>query len=110
MTFDLSVNQSSTVSNGPITVRVAATGNPFQDSTYNPPGVGIQWGSFSSEFVATGSSTDLSFLGTLSTGGLTINLDNVSVNAVPETSSFRLVVVALGGLSALRWRDERGGG
>lgn len=102
VTFDLSVNQSSSVSRGPITVRVAATGNAFEDFTYDPPGSGIQWGSFAYDFVASGSSTDLSFLGTLSTGGATINLDNVQVNSVPEPSSLVLAVVAVGGLALIR--------
>ncbi len=91
VTFDLSVNQSSPVSKGPITVRVAATGNPFQDFTYNPRGTGIQWGSFGYDFVAAGPSTDLSFLGTFSEGGATINLDNVQVSAVPESNVGGLV-------------------
>lgn len=95
VTFDLSVNQSSPVSNGPITVRVATTGNAPQDFTYNPPGGGIQWGSFSYDFVATGPSTDLSFLGTFSAGGQTINLDNVQVSTVPEPTSALVMAIVM---------------
>lgn len=91
ITFDLSVNQDSPVSRGPITVRVEATGNSSQEFTYDPPGTGIQWGRFAYDFVAVGPSTELSFLGTFTAGGNTINLDNVSEadtdnDGVPDTA------------------------
>jgi hypothetical protein len=100
--FDLSVNQSVPDSRGPITVRVEATGNPFQDFTYDPPGIGIQWGNFVYSFTAAAASTDLSFLGILSTGGRALNMDNVHVQAVPEPSSFLSVGFATLGLFGLK--------
>lgn len=107
VTFDLSVDQSSPGSHGPITVRVETTGISFEDFTYDPPGSGIQWGGFSYDFVAVGPSTELSLLGISTAGGNAIGLDNVKVgDAVPEPSSLVLMALAAGGVALFRRRTR----
>lgn len=113
LTFDLGVHNGNPLYLGPITVRVAATGNAFQDFTYNPGGNTVQWGTFNYDFTATGTSTEVSFLGISTAGTQYIGLDNVSLTvAVPEPASWAmlgLVTLAIGGwfkLSKKRIRDK----
>lgn len=113
LTFDLGVHNGNPLYIGPITVRVAATGNAFQDFTYNPGGNTVQWGTFNYDFTATGTSTEVSFLGISTAGTQYIGLDNVSLTvAVPEPASWAMlgfVTLAIGvwfKLSKKRIRDE----
>jgi hypothetical protein len=107
LTFHLGVDNSSNIYDGPISV-TAAAGSTNQNFDYDPKKSGNQWGSFTLEFTATSSTTQISIQGL--SGDQYIGLDQVAVSAVKEepaispsrgsVSAFVGAMAALGGFSA----------
>lgn len=104
LSFSVGTQQSLARYSGPVTV-TASAGSALQSFTSNPAGAGNQWETFTLNFQASSTTTTISLLGLLSTGGEYIGLDNVSVVAstgVPEIdpagmgSVLALVTGALG--------------
>ncbi|HEY4234256.1 MAG TPA: DUF642 domain-containing protein [Lacipirellulaceae bacterium] len=91
LAFNLGTEQSasSPATHGPISVTATAgsTSLPF---TFDPGGTGTQWGEFGFDFTASSSSTPISIVGAVTTGGAYIGLDLVSVTLVPEPSTVAL--------------------
>ena len=81
-----------------LAVSAGSTSQTFSISAVGPDA----WTTFSMDFVASGSSTVLSFLG--NQGQNYIGLDNVSVNAIPTPGTFALVGLGLVGLGFARRR------
>ena len=91
-------NNGNSTYQGPATVDLSINGGGavgFTNTDAPPPGFG-DWANFSTTFIATGSTTTITFLN--GTGGQTYyaGLDNVSMVEVPEPST--LVLSALGGV------------
>ena len=112
LSFSLGADQSSDIYAGPVSA-AASAGGGSQVFTFTPPpgSAGNQWGTFGLDFIATGSTTPITIIGTQSTGGQFIGLDNVSVtpNApVPEASTTislgLLLMLGLGGVTVAKKR------
>lgn len=115
LSFELGADQSASVYSGPMGLRATA-GGASQTFTFTPAAgsTGNQWATFALPFVASGTSTTITLLGTQSGGGQYLGLDNVSLQAVstaaPEPSSLALVGALLPGLmgaAAARARRRR---
>lgn len=113
-TYRLSFDLGSIVSGNDTSLRASA-GSTFQDFLFTRTGVGSeqQWGSFSLDFVATGSNTAIALKGLSTASGNNIGLDNARVillsdatgsPAVPEPSAALLFLPALGVLALLKRR------
>lgn len=105
VTFDIAGNPDS----GPkiADMSVQATGNALQNYSFNTAGQSLAnmgWESRSYSFVATGSSTTLTFT-SLETNPYGPALDNVAVAAVPEPGS--LALFGLAGLTAAAYYRRR---
>lgn len=83
LSFALGTQQAIANDRGPVSAMASAAGNS-QTFNFAPTGSGVQWGQFGFYFVATNTSTTISIIGTLATGGAYIGLDNVSVVAAPD--------------------------
>ena len=114
LSFALGADQSSSIYSGPVSA-AASAGGASQAFTFTPAlgSTGNQWGTFGLDFIAAGTSTPITFIGTLSTGGQFIGLDNVAVtqnSPVPEASttiSFGLLLMlGLGGLAVAKKRKQ----
>ena len=93
LSFDLGVDQGSSLYSGPIGV-TASVGSTTQTFTgYNPAGTGNIWQSFSLDFVASSSNTTISITGLQ--GYQYIGLDNVAINVVPEPSTWATLGLGL---------------
>ena len=109
LSFSLGADQSDSRYSGPVSA-TASAGGASQSFTFTPAvgSTGNQWGTFGFSFLATSASTPITIIGTQSTGGQFIGLDNVSVTpaAVPEASttiSFGLLLaLGLGGVVLAR--------
>ena len=91
LAFNLGTEQSaaSPATHGPVSV-VATAGSTSLPFTFDPSGTGTKWGEFGFDFTASSSSTPISIVGTVTTGGSYIGLDLVSVMPVPEPSTVTL--------------------
>ncbi len=114
LSFSLGADQTNPAYIGPVGASASA-GGTSQTFTFTPPvgSAGNQWGTFGLDFIATGSTTPITIIGTQSTGGQFIGLDNVSVtpNApVPEASTTvslgLLLMLGLGGLAVAKKRKH----
>ena len=93
---------SSPFTHGPISL-TAAAGVVSSSFTFAPGGTGTQWGEFGFDFTATDVTTDLTLIGTATSGGAYIGLDLVSVTpAIPEPSSIVLAGTGLVAFASLR--------
>ena len=103
--FDLISLEGSAVYRGPVSVSATA-GNTTQTFTFASPlpVTGLQHQRFTMPFTATGTSTTVSFTGTLATGGQFLGLDNVTI---PEPASLAVLLTAAGAGSVVRRRRRR---
>src|SRR5271157_3636205 len=94
---------------GPVSVKATAGATSFT-GTNNQATTGNIWQDFSFTFVPTATTANLSFQGDFNTSSnpFYIGLDNVSVNAVPEPSTFFLGGAGLAGLMAWARRRKSG--
>jgi Protein of unknown function (DUF642)/PEP-CTERM motif len=85
----------------PSTIELSIDGQPRVSYT-NPatPTTSLDWMQFNVGFVATGTSTSLSFYNGGASNNFTSALDNVSVMAVPEPASAGLLLVGLCAVAA----------
>lgn len=102
LTFYIGALESNTPDpdlGGPVTIQASA-GATSMSFTFTPPAnSGMQWMPFDLDFTATSSSTAISLL---SIAGENFHgLDNVSVNAVPESGGFVLIASAISALGAI---------
>jgi hypothetical protein len=81
---------------GPVSVQATA-GGTTASFTNALTGPGNQWQEFSMDFVASGTSTDITLMGLSTAGGGYIGLDNAVVTVVPEPTSAVLGAGAAGG-------------
>lgn len=88
LTFGLGVDQDVAAYRGPVSAHAQA-GSTASTFTFTPVfgSTGNQWGSFTLYFTAQSSFTDITIIGSQSTGGQYLGLDNVTVSAVPEPES-----------------------
>jgi hypothetical protein len=111
LTFDLGVDQSSGLYNGPISVTASAGSTSEVLGPYNPPGIGNQWGGFTLNFTATSASTLISIQG--EEGDQYIGLDNVAVNggapATPEPSTWAMMLIGFAGFAFVGYRKKKDG-
>jgi hypothetical protein len=109
LTFDLGVDQSSGIYNGPVSVTASAGSTSQVLGPYDPAGVGNQWGAFTLNFTASSASTLISIQG--EQGDQYIGLDNVAVNgasgAVPETSSWAMMLIGFAGFAFVGYRKAQ---
>jgi hypothetical protein len=84
LSFDLGVIPDQPTFAGPITV-AASAGSSWMSFTHNPEGVGMQWGTYGLEFVATSETTSIT-IGAVS-GQYFVGLDNVVLVAVGVVDS-----------------------
>jgi hypothetical protein len=101
LSYVLGVKQSDPNFSGPISVAVVA-GSDSTTSTYNPPGTGVQWGTFNLDFTANAATTALSFQGM--SGIRYIGLDNIQLSPVPEPSALVLAGAGMLGAAVRAWR------
>ena len=95
---------NSSLYNSPSTVRLSIGGGPLTSYTNSNSTSGTtNWQSFTTSFVATGTSTDVAFLNGTPDNSFA-GLDNVSVQAVPEPAS--LAALGLGAAALLRRRKK----
>jgi len=81
--FHLGTYESTPIYSGPISVAVLIGGLTNNLITFNPTGLSNQWSSFTTDFVATNSATEVAVVGTFTAGGAYIGLDEVSVVQLP---------------------------
>jgi hypothetical protein len=109
LTFDLGVDQSSGIYNGPIGVTASAGSTSHVFNNYNPEGEGSQWGAFILSFTATSTSTLISIQG--EQGDQYIGLDNVAVNgaapSTPETSTWGMMLIGFAGFGFVGYRRAK---
>jgi hypothetical protein len=90
------------------TVNVAINSTPtYSDTAFSGTGSTLGWQQFTHTFVASSTSTNLSFLNGDPTGDLVDGIDNVvlqDLGVVPEPGSFMLLGAGLLGLAARRRR------
>lgn len=67
----------------------------------------LNWKLFTVNFTATNSTTNLTFFNGGTSNNFESELDNVSVNAVPEPSSIVLAAFSFAGLAAWGWRRRK---
>lgn len=100
LSFALGAYQGVAAYQAPVTVTLTVD-SETRSFTLNPQGVGNQWGTFTLEFTATSTATPIAILGTHSTGGGYLGLDNVSVVetgvAPPVTEELRLHATVISG-------------
>lgn len=95
-TLSLSLGLLNPTYRGLVSV-IATAGSSTQTFTFNSSEPGNQWGDFSFDFIATGTSTPISIIGTSTANGGYIGLDNVSVvRSVPEPLTILGVGTAIG--------------
>jgi hypothetical protein len=109
LTFDLGVDQSDSRYDGPISVTASAGSTSQVLGPYDPPGAGNQWGAFTLNFTANSASTLISIQG--EQGDQYIGLDNVAVNgasgAVPETSTWAMMLIGFAGFAFVGYRKAK---
>jgi Protein of unknown function (DUF642) len=106
VTFDLGYGGNSGVFGGPVSVTATAGGfsGTFTSGSGTPnPAV---WDLETFDFMATSSTTELSFIGLSTAGGDYIGLDNVDVEVgtaspVPELSTYGLLLTGIGFLGCV---------
>jgi hypothetical protein len=111
LTFDIGVDNDNGSFSAPVSLLASAGGTSatFTDSSTDP-GTG-NFSPFSLNFTATGSSTLISFEGL--TGDQYLGLDNVSVDgvtsAVPEPSTWAMMILGFCGLGFMAYRRKQNG-
>ncbi|MGA3239380.1 MAG: DUF642 domain-containing protein [Bryobacteraceae bacterium] len=108
LTYDLGVDQSSSVFSGPVGITASAGSTSGTCNNYNPAGTGSQWETCTLNFVAPGASTLITLSG--QQGDQFIGLDNVDLevaSSAPEPSFALPVLIAIS-LLAPRKRFSRG--
>jgi hypothetical protein len=117
LTFRLGVDQSSDIYNGPIGVTAKAGSRSKVFDNYDPSGTGNIWKVFTLDFTAKSASTLISIQG--EEGDQYIGLDDVVVrarptaewtaspSAVPETSTWAMMIVSFAGLALVGYRKAK---
>ena len=113
LTFDLGYGGNSSLFRGPVSVRVSAgsASSTFLSASGTPNPAA--WNLETFHFTASSSTTQLTIIGVSTTGGDYIGLDNAdleiaAVGAVPEPSTYTLVLAGIGLLGwAPRWARKR---
>jgi hypothetical protein len=67
----------------------------------------INWTVFSGDFTASSSSTSLSFLETVGSNNGGVLLDGISVSAVPEPSTWAMMLLGFAGIGFMGYRQSR---
>lgn len=110
LSFDLGTYQSNPFTSGPISV-VASAGGISQSFLFNPTGSGVQWQTFSLDFIADSANTKVSIVGTGTPYGHYLGLDNVRLNEVsqpvPEPSTAPLLGMGMAGLAVIGLRRKK---
>jgi hypothetical protein len=111
LSFYLGTQQSLSIFTGPVSVQVTAGNVSSNTVTYNPPSgsTGPQWGLETVFFTATSTSTTISIVGSFTSGGDYIGLDNVSVNpvSIPEPASLIMLGIGAVGVIGYTWRRRK---
>ena len=94
----------------PATADLSINGGPLVSFTNSdlPLSGYVDWEQFTTSFIATGSSTTITFLNGTPVGTNFAGLDNVVLTAVPEPSSLILIGVGVGSLIGYTWRQQKG--
>jgi len=111
LSFAVGYIGQSGIYGGPVAVQASA-GSASQTFTTGSSGTGPMWTTYTMNFTATSPSTVIQLIGTLSTGGQYIGLDNVSVveaAAVPEPAGLVMAGVAAVGVGLAAFRRRRAG-
>lgn len=107
--YRLSFDLSSNTDGGPVikTTRAGVNENAeiFISSSATPRSAGLTWSTYSFDFWAAGTSTNLIFA-SQDQGAYGAALDNVVVSAVPVPASGLLLLAAIGGIAAGRRRRK----
>ena len=107
LSFQLGTQEGIFNDRGPISV-TASGGDTTGSFTFAPTGPGGQWGEFGLVFTATNAGTVISIVGTLTTGGAYIGLDQVSVEAAPDRPSLHLLAPGGQGAATVRLTGQDG--
>ena len=112
VTFDIAGFTSPGNMTNPKTIETTAAGVTTQfsltttDSFSEPLSLplGVTWHTRTFDFVATSSSSTVSFVSTVSTDGSAMLLDNVSIEVVPEPSTMAIIGLGTAGFALRRRR------
>jgi hypothetical protein len=83
LSFYVGTQESTVAYRGPASV-TASAGSVSSSVTFNPAGLGNQWGRFSMDFTALSGSTSIVLHGVSSAGGQYIGLDDVEVVSIDQ--------------------------
>lgn len=111
VSMDIGINNSScgpASSNceGPVSV-FATIGNVYATFVHDSASPGNVWGNYSFDFIALSSSVDLQIT-MVTTAGVYVGLDNVSIADVPEPASSYLLICGIAALGTMGLRRKIG--